>query len=61
MVTFTIDSSCKMDAAANAAQPEIAPPRRIWPLAIVGTGVILSLCWTGFLGYGLFEIAKLAF
>ena len=34
---------------------------RIEPVAIIALGLILSVGWTGLVGYGLFELGKLAF
>jgi hypothetical protein len=31
---------------------------RAWPPAAVGIALLLTIVWTGFLGYGLFKLAE---
>jgi hypothetical protein len=33
---------------------------RIWPIVALVVGLLLTLAWTAFLGYGLFELAEFA-
>jgi hypothetical protein len=34
--------------------------QRIWPVAIIAFGLVLTVGWTGLLGYGLFELVRTA-
>lgn len=58
-----MDGEAKSVAVFGA--PLIARPlwllHRIGPVAIIGFGLILSMAWTGLLGYWLFELGELAF
>jgi hypothetical protein len=33
---------------------------RIWPMVALVVGLLLTLAWTAFLGYGLFELVEFA-
>ena len=57
--------SAEAKAVVVFGAPLIARPislfHRIGAMAIIASGLILSVAWTGLLGYGLFELGKLAF
>jgi hypothetical protein len=57
--------STEAKAIAAIAQPVVAASvsffQRIWPMAVLALGVILTVGWSGVLGYGILELAKLAF
>ena len=57
--------SAKAEAVAGFGPSPIAPSasllHRIWPITIIAIGFVLSVGWTGLLGYGLFELASRAF
>ena len=44
----------------------VTPPRsssrfqRVWPLAAIALGLIVTVSWTAFLGYGLVRLVALA-
>jgi len=41
--------------------PSISFLHQFRPAAMIALGLILCVAWTGLLGYGLFELGKLAF
>jgi hypothetical protein len=53
-------------ALDHASTAELSPTRRassrihrIWPVALMGTGLVLTAAWACLLGYGLVELITL--